>query len=423
MLLVEQALGGGALRRRLAQRLAGPRSEAEQAPDHGTNGVLALAGPEVEHQPRVAGEAGRLGQRLELVDQPGLADARLAPDIDDLALAGLPAGRQHGLELRQLRAPADQEMALQPGRAALDAGQAPGAQRAVPAIHRHIVQDRHVHQSGQPGHQGVGQQRLAGSRQVLQPGGQVHRLAGYRVLPVRRAAGAAGHDLARSQADVALERRLQGRHGAVDLQRRVNGPLCVVAMGDRCAEHRHHRIADVLVDHAAVALHHGVDRAEVAVQERVNLLRVALLGQSREAAEIGEEDGDLAALAGRLRGRDLGRRLGSGRSAVAEGRDRLEQLLARAQRQAEVLEIRVAQVRQDLSIDLVLGEGPGVLAEPDPLEPRPDVFDHAPPSGGTIAAQAGSVSRLLGAAEATPAQWHDHCGVESGTLPFDLHRT
>ena len=42
----------------------------------------------------MAGEAGRGGLAQELLHQPRLADAGLAPDIDRLAAARLTAGRQ-----------------------------------------------------------------------------------------------------------------------------------------------------------------------------------------------------------------------------------------------------------------------------------------------------------------------------------------
>jgi len=37
-------------------------------------------------------------------------------------------------------------------------------------------------------------------------------------------------------------------------------------MGDGRPKHRHHRIADMLVDHAAIAVHHAIGDGEETVQ-------------------------------------------------------------------------------------------------------------------------------------------------------------
>ena len=46
----------------------------------------------------------------------------------------------------------------------------------------------------------------------------------------------------------------EGAHGVDELERDPDGPLGVVLLGDGGAPHRHDRVADELLDRAAVAL-------------------------------------------------------------------------------------------------------------------------------------------------------------------------
>jgi len=72
------------------------------------------------------------------------------------------------------------------------------------------------------------------------------------------------------------------------------------------AEHGHDGVAGELLDGAAVALELGAEADVERGQERADVLRVELLGPSREADEVAEERRyDLALLA---RGGGLGRR-------------------------------------------------------------------------------------------------------------------
>ena len=75
-----------------------------------------------------------------------------------------------------------------------------------------------------------------------------------------------------------------------------DGTFGVVLAGGRGTPHRHHRVADELLDDPAVAADHVRGELEVAGQGVANLFRVALLGERREPDEIGEQDGDEPAL-------------------------------------------------------------------------------------------------------------------------------
>ena len=71
----------------------------------------------------------------------------------------------------------------------------------------------------------------------------------------------------------------------------------MVLVGDRRPEHGHDPVAGELVDGALVAGHGiGEDREE-ALHDLAPLLRVLLLGEVHRAADVGEQDGHLLALA------------------------------------------------------------------------------------------------------------------------------
>ena len=89
-------------------------------------------------------------------------------------------------------------------------------------------------------------------------------------------------------------------------------------MRERCAEERHHGVADELFHGAAEAFELGPQVLPVGVEERTDVLRVEALRARREAHEVREEDrDDLALLAPSLRRRDERRT-----AAVAEARIR-----------------------------------------------------------------------------------------------------
>ena len=65
-------------------------------------------------------------------------------------------------------------------------------------------------------------------------------------------------------------------------------------------EKRHHGVADVLVDRTAIADDNAVDERGVTAHQLTDLFRIERLRHRGEPAEIGEENGDLPALACRL---------------------------------------------------------------------------------------------------------------------------
>jgi hypothetical protein len=151
---------------------------------------------------------------------------------------------------------------------------------------------------------------LVGRRRRLQPRGDVDRVAGGELLV--GGGVVAGHHLAGVHAGAVgqLHAVALGEVGVDRLQRRLHadrrahGAQRVVLVRARQAEHRHDRVADVLLDLAAVALdlrRHGL---EVALLDLVHRLAVEPLAERRGVLQIREEQGDgLADLLGRQRRR------------------------------------------------------------------------------------------------------------------------
>ncbi len=77
-----------------------------------------------------------------------------------------------------------------------------------------------------------------------------------------------------------------------DRKRRADGALGIVLVRDGRAEHRHHRVADELLDGAAALLELRSQPLVVRPQDRLDVLRIERLGARREADEIGEENRD-----------------------------------------------------------------------------------------------------------------------------------
>ena len=89
----------------------------------------------------------------------------------------------------------------------------------------------------------------------------------------------------------ALDARAPSAADRVDqLEGGPDGALGVVLVGDRGAPDGHDGITDELLDRAAVALDDLAGKVEVAAEELAHRLRVRLLGERREADEVGEED-------------------------------------------------------------------------------------------------------------------------------------
>ena len=87
---------------------------------------------------------------------------------------------------------------------------------------------------------------------------------------------------------------------ADDGKPRPDGPLDVIVTCPRQPEDRHRRVTDELFEAPAVPTDRFAHHREVGVLDRGDVFRVEGLRQRREADEVAEQDGNNAALNGRL---------------------------------------------------------------------------------------------------------------------------
>ncbi len=96
----------------------------------------------------------------------------------------------------------------------------------------------------------------------------------------------------RGDTALAFELLVQLRQARTHLDGRFDGAEGVVFVRNRDPESGHDRVADELVDRAAVALEHRMHFLEVALHDAANRFRIQLLAQARGARDVREDDGD-----------------------------------------------------------------------------------------------------------------------------------
>ena len=271
---------------------------------------------EVRRRPAV-GHGARLddpprGRQLavdELVDEARLADPGLADDADDLPVTG--AGALHravehaelGLAPDEAREPADRG-GLEPGARLAGPDQLEGLERVGEALDQQGPRRLHGDVALHELQRLAGEQGAARLRELLHARGEVRGLPDRGVVHVQIAADGAYHDLARVDPDPYAHRHRQARdpgHVAPDRvlhpQRRVAGAKRVILVRQRRAEEGHDPVAQDLVDGALVV----VDRLHQGFEDRVEdlprFLRIPVGQELERALQIGEEHGDLLALA------------------------------------------------------------------------------------------------------------------------------
>ena len=238
--------------------------------------------------------------------------------------------------------------------------------------------------------------------------GGVDEVAGDHPLALgadrhRRLAGEdAGAGAKLGHADLVAERA----HGRDQVERGAHGALGVVLGRGRRTPDGHHRVADELLDRPAVELDQPPAGVEVAREELARVLAVTLLGERREADQIGEQDRDELALGGGCSACDrCGSVVGQRRAALAaelhSGRVRGS---ARRARGGE----RAAAFAAELAAGLVLGATCGAMHRTSQAVDRAAALGtacacitHAPARSPTFAKPWCSYRRIAGLSGST----------------------
>ena len=240
----------------------------------------------------------------ELVQQPRLADARLAHDSDQLSASGLGLA-QHVLQNCELSRPAHERaqgslVAASQRRTARSEANDPERRDGLDlALDRqrgwsldanvalHEPARRLAHQNG------------SGLGVLLEPGGEIRGVADRCVVHPEVVADLAYHHRAGVEPHThrdagSLATRGSGllAYGPLDAERGQDGAACMVLVGHRCAEQSHEAVAEELVDRALVAMDFGESEVEEPVQERVHGLGAEALDQGRRVDDVAEENGD-----------------------------------------------------------------------------------------------------------------------------------
>ena len=267
----------------------------------------------------------RAGARDDLARQPRLADAGVADQRDEARRSGLRHLAQRLVDRLQLLLAAD-DRRVEPPRVAFASARRnePVRRNALLlALQLERLDRLDLHRVA---HQAIGRVAdvdLVRRRRLLEPRRDVDGVAGGELLV--RGGVVVGDDLAgvdagaHRQLDAVVRRELlvDGAQRRLHAGGRAHGAQRVVLVLHRQAEHGHDRVADVLLDLAAVARDLRRHRREVAVLDLVQRLGVEALAERGRVLQVAEDDRDRAPdLARRQRRRR--RRLGmQGRAAVA----------------------------------------------------------------------------------------------------------
>ena len=292
---------------------AEPRGEhvAQQAVDR-VLGVRRGAAPEPPDRLGPLREPG-----VEVEEQPGLADSGVAHHRHQAP------GRLVG----HVEEPVLQEAQLQlpthgAGLDALDAADAvdletgvplgahhPGVDRVVDALEVETRSLVHPERAADLSPGLPGDEDPVDRRRCLQPTGAVDRRSDrdepHAASLVERAdhhlAGVDAHAHVQGDPVAALHVGVEHLEVAHHRQGRAHRTVGVVLVGAAQAVHRHHRVADELLDDAALVLDRPLPAGEVGADDLAGVLGVELPREHGEVDEIGEDDGDEPALLGAWR--------------------------------------------------------------------------------------------------------------------------
>jgi hypothetical protein len=160
-----------------------------------------------------------------------------------------------------------------------------------------------------------------------------------------------------------------------------HGLLGIVLVRSGIAEINEHAVAHVFCDEAVEAAHRLRDAFLVGGNNSAQVLRVHAGGERCRADEVREHHCDLAAVSC-----VLGPRLGDGgrpsidRRISCEFPDGAQHLQPMPERNAEVLEVLIRQLRQNVRVDFAFAKCGLVLTKATASQPTPDVHRRIPTS-------------------------------------------
>ncbi len=245
----------------------------------------------------------------ELGAQAALAHPGLAHDRDELAGALLARALEGPDQERLLQRAPDQRGRVRAGRRptpkrARACERTPERERLGLALDRRPARAPRSRTRARSAGRSARRRRPAHRGGALQARGGVDHVAGNDPLARLRAGAERDHRLARVDPDPDLQREarvvlVQLLDRLEDAQRGPDRTLGVVLVRNRSAEHGHDRVADELLDRAAVALDLLSQALVVRTDAGADVLGVGGLGGGGEADQVAEEDGDDLALLGR----------------------------------------------------------------------------------------------------------------------------
>ena len=249
-----------------------------------------------------------LDHRDEFADKARLAGSRLSENGDKLtvALRARPRERLHEhLELRAAPNERRMEPASEAGRGRIDRENAPCRHRLGLSLERKRRDNLDRYGVAHEPVGGLADEDLVGSGGLLEPGGDVHRVAGGEGGTFGQVAG---HDLAcvdarsdlQALAETRLQLRAQGAYSLAHLDCRPKRADGVVLVPARNAEDSDHGIADELLDGAAMAFERRPRVRIVARHHPAQRLGVEGLSQRRRACHVREDHRYCPARRGRL---------------------------------------------------------------------------------------------------------------------------
>src|SRR5215813_5917574 len=238
------------------------------------------------------------------------ADTGIADDGHDLPVTGrgliAKPSKLHelGVTTDETRQPAPRPR-LETGSGHAGAGYLVDLDRFREPFHRHEPQGFHLDVALDEGPSCRGDDDGSGIGELLHPPGQVRRLADRGVVHAEITADSAHNHLARVQSHANPDDRrmrtlrLSGifRHALLHPERGIASPHRMVFVGEGSAEEGHDAVTHHLIDGSLVAMNGLHQPFEDGIENLASLLRVAIGEELHRALEVGEEHGDLLALA------------------------------------------------------------------------------------------------------------------------------